>query len=104
MKKHNIDPKYQETEDDIIGCELVAKLKTTTQEYFKSVKTEDLTSSNFQTIFNALMNYFHHTLYALIHCIKDTKDQLHFVKNVDSSLHHILSHLLNEIGNDTTKH
>lgn len=106
MRKRNIDPEFSETEADKIACELTTKLQDTTEQFILTLKPQNIPVTNiqFHGIFNALLNYFHLTLVSLTNSIEGTKDQLYFIKNIDSSLHHILSHILNDIGNDHTKH
>ena len=106
MTYNSIDPKKPEDESDIVTCDLTELLRSTTTIFInnlKDVKTP-FTIGQFNGIFNANLNYFHQTLDLLVHCIDNKKDQLQVIKAADSAFHHILNHLLEDIGEEITKH
>jgi len=101
-----IDPKNPEDESDKVTCDLTAILRDATITFINTLKDDKtpFTLGQFNGIFNANLNYFHQTMDLLVHCIDGTKEQLSFTKAVDAGFHHILNHLLEDIGDESTKH
>lgn len=101
-----IDPENPEDESDKVTCDLTALLRSATLTFIDGLKDNKtpFTLGQFNGIFNANLNYFHQTLDLLVHCIDGTKEQLQFIKAADSAFHHILNHLLEDIGEDVVKH
>lgn len=101
-----IDPKNPEDDSDIVTCALTELLRNTTLGFINGLKDDKtpFTPEQFNGIYNAAMNYFHQTLDLLVHCIDGTKDQLGFIKAADAGFHHIMNHLLEDIGEQVTKH
>lgn len=106
MTYPSIDPKNPEDESDKVTCDLTEILRSSTIKFIETLKDNKtpFTLGQFNGIFNANLNYFHQTMDLLVHCIDGTKEQLQFIKAVDSGFHHILNHLLEDIGDESTKH
>lgn len=106
MTDRYIDPKNPKDECDKVTCELITQLQDVTMKYMEGLKPNDVafTPEQFNGVYNAALNYFHQTIDMLVHCISGTKEQLAFIKHTDAGFHHILNHLLDEIGEQVVKH
>lgn len=106
MTYEAIDPKNPEDESDKVTCDLTEILRSSTIKFIETLKDDEtpFTLGQFNGIFNANLNYLHQTLDMLVHCIYGTKEQLSFIKAADSGFHHILNHLLEDIGEEARQH
>jgi hypothetical protein len=106
MKSKYIDPKNPESEQDIIACNLIGLLKDVTDKMINELNGYEtlLTPQQFNGIYNAVMNYFHHSMSTLIHCIDGKQQQVLFIKAIDGAFHHIMKQILEETDQDTIKH
>ena len=106
MTIRNIDPKNPQDDCDIVTSALLNLLRETTTTYIDTIKPETFafTPEQYHGIYNAVLNYFHHTIDLLVQNIA-VEHRKEFLEDVDTAFHHILNHLLDDVSKcDGIKH